>query len=350
MRILVAAVVVFCMTLWLPLPGIAAKSSLGEVIQNNDGYLTINQKRISLLRLLELIAQSAGFDIYIVDDIKLSHSVQADFAGKLPEEILQTLLRGRNYAIVYAGFDPTAYTNRIYMGSDMQAVRLGGDGETPPTATGISTQVSEHTDENRPDRHQAASNAERRVNPYQFEVTNDDPEMVLVDNSSRFRRQRTDFFGGGRYHNEFGHSSFDRTDNARDRQFRQSNSNQNGKRRPGSGKSADRGDLPHSTGHPQMGAEADNSHLISEPGTGNLGGIDTEIPSTQEYLETAEFSAASSEEQMLLEKINNLRNRIDSGISDKTYEHWFRIKGHRHVTHDREWLAFYEEKLSKIQD
>lgn len=46
--------------------------------------------------------------------------------------------------------------------------------------------------------------------------------------------------------------------------------------------------------------------------------------------------------------VDHLEERIDSGQSDRDYEKWASIKGEKYVTHDKELLAYYEQRLASL--
>jgi hypothetical protein len=56
-------------------------------------------------------------------------------------------------------------------------------------------------------------------------------------------------------------------------------------------------------------------------------------------------AVAPHQEDRIMVEIEALKKRIDSGISDREYEQWKKIRGPRFATHDRDRLAAYRKQL-----
>jgi hypothetical protein len=48
-------------------------------------------------------------------------------------------------------------------------------------------------------------------------------------------------------------------------------------------------------------------------------------------------------------RIAGLRDRLQSGVSDREYDKWASVRGARYVTHDRKKIEMYERQLQELR-
>lgn len=59
-------------------------------------------------------------------------------------------------------------------------------------------------------------------------------------------------------------------------------------------------------------------------------------------------SAAVDNRELLSSKIEALRHRIESGVSDREYDKWVQYRDPKYLVHDRERIKRYENRLSQL--
>ncbi|MFO7740461.1 MAG: hypothetical protein R6V46_18425 [Desulfatiglandaceae bacterium] len=63
---------------------------------------------------------------------------------------------------------------------------------------------------------------------------------------------------------------------------------------------------------------------------------------------SSEPGAIEPQRQMLTQTIDELNQRIESGLSDMVYEKWVKVRGPKYVVHDRDRLRTYQGQLSRL--
>ena len=76
-----------------------------------------------------------------------------------------------------------------------------------------------------------------------------------------------------------------------------------------------------------------------------ISGIKKNIVLTDNSIQKDEIEDRKYE---LIQMIEELNQRIESGISDKEYEKWAKIRGQKYVTHDRVLLEHYQQILGEL--
>jgi hypothetical protein len=101
MRSVIAVIVVFILWLALPFYGQTAERKTELKVIYDASRLSLEARGISLLRVLEEIGAKVGF--VVVDYGGLDKPLTVSIQDASVEEVLEHLLRGENYAVIYEG-------------------------------------------------------------------------------------------------------------------------------------------------------------------------------------------------------------------------------------------------------
>ncbi len=117
-RNLIAVTVAFVLGLGMAFPGAAAEKKTELSVVYNAPRLSVEAKGVSLQRVLEEIGKKLGFVVvdYGASDRVITFSIQD---GSI-EEVLEQLLRGENYAVIY-GEQRKEIAKVLLLTSSMQA-------------------------------------------------------------------------------------------------------------------------------------------------------------------------------------------------------------------------------------
>lgn len=278
-------------------PALASKppapaGAIGHVVYEN-GSLSLTAHSVSLITLLQEIAEATNIRIVTASRIAGDQIIEADIRNKSLREVLHALLNGHSYLVHY---NSTPSQNRLHLIAG-SALTPGG-GPPPASAEGSLPATLAAP---------AASHSQKKFSPAlkDTSVTRSFPKKIV---------RQTSF-------------------PAVDKEVQWSTAQNGGPGRMPVSRAPGAGDGTISSANVNEGA--------------NPKGLDT-IAEDPALLEQAALEKNWKREDFLRHTIDLLSEKIKSGLSDQHYELWIQRKDKRYITHDRELLENYERELDTL--
>ncbi len=331
---LALAVLLSMSTLFLPLSGLAAlKKETGAA---GDGLVSIRCDNRPVLQVLDEIADKADLEIYLFDSLEKA-SANGEFVDEPVQNVLRRLLRGCDYAVIYAsGAGDASGVRLVEGGTGASKGRVSSRRRSSGSRRSVTArrQMS-GTRSGRPTPASArgaapmgSGNASRT--PVQGTQESTPGTWGTVTRGTR---------GGGGFMGGGGNSGA--SDSAADSLSAGSVDSVEtpGGTTGGTSASGVPGQPSESAGNrpvPQSpGLPPDRPDPYSQPGD------DTNTNNPAE-------DGVSQREAFLNRQIGMLESRIANGASDRDYAKWSSIKGEKYVTHDSERLQYYQNELDAL--
>lgn len=263
-----------------------------ELFKYERGLYSIRTKNISPSVLLEKISEISNVKIYLFDKAG-KKNIDCDFQNKRLEEILETIMKGKSFAILYNAADgsnetfvesQTVLQKKYELAVDDEMAMSGASASSEGLTDGyvdidVSINNSQNVSESKSQKNVLDDNSNRKKNKYTIEGS-EVKKFILSDSRN----------GGG---------------------------------------------------------DAVNV-IAGYPPEATTGGVDGSSGLKVISNSQTTSNEAKGREAVLRNKIAALEERIQSGQSDDDYEFWSKNKGEKYVTHDRETLEYYQDELSKI--
>ena len=289
-RIQIAAIFLLFIFSFVP---VAESAFRPEVFEYKEGRISIKGNRLSVVDILSNISEIADIRIFVFDPVD-NRLISVDLMNVSCHSALKSIIKGSNFAIVYfkdtrhfssssttSGFDETDPDESTQSNSS-HGYALTGD--LDPLSSGVSPEqgIAEH--------YAYKSPAKNRLTAGKYEGV-----FLLAGKKGRIRNSRQSS------RSPYGNSSHE----------------------PASGESM----FEYENATPEHASGSD-PYNPSPPS-----GSSTEFPS--------DFSSPNDPLDYIIE---NLKQRIASGESDRSYEYWSDRIGPRFVVHDRVLLEHYVSK------
>jgi hypothetical protein len=306
----------------------AVPSTALERFDYRGGLVSIKGEEVPVLALLNEISESADIHIIVLDPIE-SRRVTLEFTDRPLGRALRTILRHCSYAVLYFQGEPPG-PGPVHESTTAELE----DGLSAPELRRNKKRAHHVSDSTNPEGSRV-----RGVGGASAELAERGAmRLAAAEESSSFKRDRSR--GLADETRDYGHQSGAASS------------------APGSRLKTSRSASPRAYNDGGMIESTAGVSVYSGDGDGNRAfvrdskGAPLEVwggDSASSPNKTPSGSrSTSSREAFLRRMIGMIEQRIASGESDRYYEKWSQKKGAQYVTHDRDLLKRYKEKLKEI--
>lgn len=317
----------------------------GGSVRYDRGLLTISERDVPFMTLLDKISREANLDIYVVDR-QLPRNVSLNIVDKPVDDTLRMLLRGCSYAVVYDAFEPRSMVVPGGQYADAgQRVTLLNMGSGGGGARAVSHNAGSR-DVQRSQQHHASST---RAPVRGGRSTYQSPSQTAATRVHQAQSSGTSTGGGGAwaYYQGSDDNAAAGTGSGGAAQYA---SNSYAASETGGGAQYIRtsGGTNSNTSSNASGNDNDNGYnnAPDDDNTGYDAGYDN-APDDDNYNSGDYDDGESKRCRQYCSERYMLENRIASGQSDRYYNKWAEIRGEEYVTHDRDRLEYIEGQISQ---
>lgn len=292
-------------TLIVPLSGFAAISK--NQVTYKNGLVSIEARNEKLEDLLNEIAEVLSIKVYLYDNSGRD-DVTVSLHDCEPVEALRSVLRNRNYSIIFNDEQGEAGVERLY-GLNSKVENRSGRSRSSAGQRSTSGNTANNS-AGRTSRTESGGNSKGTMRAAAGSTAGGARAEASRNESSRYLSSKT-----GNNETQTLSVQDDGTENLEWDE---------------TGYWEDEGESESS----QQGSKEDDSYWESD----------------EDSYDTDDFDPRASEIALLENRIEDIQQQIDSGEADLWYEKWSEIRGDRYVTHPEVTMARLENKLNDLLD
>ena len=297
-----------------------------EAVVYDKGLVTVRDGNIPIMPLLETLSEQAGIHIFLFEPLR-GERIRAGIEELPLDQFLSQVLKGRSHAVLYhpsgaarsGGPSPPRMVNPAQPGKAHLAPGGEVDGEiTPASAPGEKDAQRDPAGRTLdPDRARTV-----RILPAPSRASSSQParKAAVTSPSEGSERSEASSPGVSAY-------GFNMASSGTDGSPQRASSTQTASGSGGGAASAP--STPTGAGETTTPTPALAKPTPPPPG-----------------ISSGDIDWTNKDQIQLI--VNHLEERIASGRSDRDYEKWASIKGEKYVTHDKETLAYYEQRLAGL--
>jgi hypothetical protein len=301
-----------------------------------DGLISIQYSGKKLGYLLDEIAEMLSITVYLYDNSG-SEIVTISIEDRDPVDALRSILRNRNYCIVFNEASGMAGVERLY----------GLTGK-PSRSFGLSRRRTTNV--------KTGNSALASVRNYVDDEGSENSTLSAGNYAEDGQGKRTGVMQNGRnrvFSDGGGRDQSPELDNSYDLQLSQTDVTES------EGLSGSWEEEVYDNNYEQAsdGSQQDSSSYYAKVDDDYWETEDANYSKTgDDYWETEDASYGTNDAYndqdskiaSLESQIENIQEQIESGEADRWYEKWSNIKGEKYITHPQENLARLEEKLEEL--
>jgi hypothetical protein len=275
---------------------ILAWASPGKmVLALDDGRFTVKGNQVPIADLLQEISEASGARIFLFDPIETTR-INVDLEARDLQEVLRTILRGHNYALLF-GDTEAEKGLRMMVAREHSELQPGQAVVTKKLRDGPSLSTRRLSSSLQRNRRMGSPNSVRRVTKRDF-----GRGSAEAGNQNSTMEQRKSVRG------------------------------------------------VRKTFETRSAASGQSSKEVALTSTEKTAGEQSQMVDAPVQTDASPSPSLASREDQIIQMIETLEWRIESGQSDRDYDKWAGIKGSRFVQHDEERLAYYEMELQRLNE